>query len=611
MSDQSNPHDDLPVDRRNADDSQHEQAPRDGRGNGDRSRDPQRPLSEISHLFLSSIRDRQTGGAQPPRRKPPASNIAPSAPAPGSGDAPREEPPSIPNHSIDLTPEEFAQVYGGGAIQPDENHPDVTAVIAAHLNGRQIDRVREYAAHLALEHNRVGLIELDASEFRLMLFERRLDEVGIDEQEAAIAQPERLDARRMSEALEELNWDVQRWLLLLTAPRTDQARNLLRDVDRWTLLATCDHDGIVSAYRSLKGLADLRTSDGNSTHPALSLALLDVRSHDEADRMTLKLTGVCQQFLNWPVTAEPLVKPAPQVSDHLVLCCRAGREALTGAGPQFAVVHDFLNRSQKPMPEQTLDQSQATVQSIEPPVPMQASSSACVVETATAAATQTSIEASASQPQVSIFINPAASPHVAGKPMNQPSATAQSSFASSGASVVAAPADSAATHGAASRASAIRPDPMADALEAEQTVCDVIDLPGDDTSPATVVSAVLRGSHALAETPLKAPSCPGASLAVSRDRKLVLVAVARQGLADLRNIAMAYRWMTENRPLIAMALPQFSIEPTQSPRLQLLIAQSDASAETLQPLLQSGNVTVQTYRKLRWGGKTGLLLEAA
>ena len=28
-------------------------------------------LSEISHLFLSSVRDRQTDGANPPRRMPP------------------------------------------------------------------------------------------------------------------------------------------------------------------------------------------------------------------------------------------------------------------------------------------------------------------------------------------------------------------------------------------------------------------------------------------------------------------------------------------------------------------------------------------------------------
>jgi hypothetical protein len=151
----------------------------------------------------------------------------------------------------------------------------------------------------------------------------------------------------------------------------------------------------------------------------------------------------------------------------------------------------------------------------------------------------------------------------------------------------------------------IAPAPTSD------TASDVIDLPNDDSNPAAVVSAVLRGSSNLAETPLKAPTCPGASLAVSRDRKLVLVAVARQGLCDLRDIAQAYRWMNDNRPLIAMALPQFAIEPGQAARLQLLISQSDLSADMLQPLLQSSHVTVQTYRKLRWGGKTGLLLEAA
>jgi len=511
----------------------------------DGGKDPNRPLSEISHLFLSSIRDRQTNGAARPVRKPPATGAA-SGQTPGNaGD---------PVHSIDLTPEEFAQVYGGAeSSDRDEHRPEMTAVIAAHLNGRQVDRVREYAAHLSSTHGRVGLIELDSSEFRLMLFERRPEGATAEVSEAAFnSGPEKLDPKRMTEALEELNWDVDRWLLLVSTPRTPEARQLLRAVDHWTLLATCDHDGMVSAYRTLKGLADLRSSTaGNpaSVHPKLSLALLDVRSHDEADRVMLKLAGVCQQFLNWPLESEPLVKPAAQVTDHLVLCCRAGKEtAAGGAAPQFAVVHEFLNRSEK----------SAEKQAEKPMRP----------ETPSANATL-----AASQPAARAVETPFPSP----VPMAETCA-AELRIAQS---------------------------------ETAGSISDVIDLPGDDSNPAAVVSAVLRGSSNLAETPLKAPSCPGASLAVSRDRKLVLVAVARQGLCDLRDIAQAYRWMNENRPLIAMALPQFAIEPNQSPRLQLLIAQSDVSAEMLQPLLQSSNVTVQTYRKLRWGGKTGLLLEAA
>src|SRR2546427_497144 len=87
-----------------------------------------RNLSEISHLFLSSVRAKQTEGASPrPQRTPPGR---------------RQEVP------IDLTPEEFAQVIGDGCTSSDgkpqdrvmdeaggERMPPVTAVIAAHLNG--------------------------------------------------------------------------------------------------------------------------------------------------------------------------------------------------------------------------------------------------------------------------------------------------------------------------------------------------------------------------------------------------------------------------------------------------------------------------------------------
>src|SRR5688572_17440762 len=117
-----------------------------------------RPLSEISHLFLSSVRDKATNGQQRPVRTPP----------------PKQ------NVSLDLTPEEFAQVFGAGE-DDDETATDargdgpvhqVTAVIAAHLNGRQRERVNEYARHLAADGTRVGVIEVDASEFRVTCFDK-------------------------------------------------------------------------------------------------------------------------------------------------------------------------------------------------------------------------------------------------------------------------------------------------------------------------------------------------------------------------------------------------------------------------------------------------------
>src|SRR5215204_5733802 len=117
---------------------------------------PNRPLSEISHLFLSSIRDAAGNGQPRPQRTPPKTNV-----------------------SMDLTPEEYAQVFGAQAASEgtpaqhleQERIAPVTAVIAAHLNGRQFDRVKEYARHLAGPRKRIGLIEADASEFRLMCFD--------------------------------------------------------------------------------------------------------------------------------------------------------------------------------------------------------------------------------------------------------------------------------------------------------------------------------------------------------------------------------------------------------------------------------------------------------
>ena len=142
--------------------------------------------------------------------------------------------------------------------------------------------------------------------------------------------------------------------------------------------------------------------------------------------------------------------------------------------------------------------------------------------------------------------------------------------------------------------------------------CDVSDLPAGQVTEAAVLSAVMaKPASGLVECPIRPPACPQAALAVNRDRRLVLLAVARKGLGELRAIAMAYRWVIENRPLLTMALPQFAIDAHAMPSLKLLIDRADAGADLLLPMNENGNVTVQTYRKLRWAGKTGLLLEAA
>jgi hypothetical protein len=148
----------------------------------------------------------------------------------------------------------------------------------------------------------------------------------------------------------------------------------------------------------------------------------------------------------------------------------------------------------------------------------------------------------------------------------------------------------------------------------EQETAEVIDLPEGELNHAAILAAVVRQGESggnWVHCPIKAPMCPDAVLAVGRDHRLMLLAVAGRGLAELRSIGLAFRWMSENRALIRMALPQLSIDAHGLPMVKLLVDHTDLTADLLQPLLQTATVSVQAYRKLKWGAKTGLLLEAA
>ena len=505
-------------------------------------------LSEISHLFLSSVRERQMQGAPRPVRTPPgqAAHAQQSAQAHAHAHAHTDM-------EIDLTPEEFAQVLGGPepVEAAESSNVPVAALLGGHLGASQLDRARDYAAYQASGGARVGLIEVDAAEFRLWLFEpsNHLRQESLDQPTT-----ESLDARRMTDALHELAHDVDQWLLLLPSPRASEARALLRELDRWVLLASGDHDGIVAGYRTLKGLFESHErNDARRALPRLSLAVLDARDATEASRVFAKLAAACQQFLHWPMEAEPLVTRATGVSEHLVLACRATRDkAQLAAAPQWQVVQNFLNHLKTmPRDDEKLNKPVATPMS--PP--------------SVRTAAQRFVE---QQP---------APPHFHAGAERDPRSAAAVPF----------------------------PEPA----PAKTDASDVIDLATGSMDSESIVRAVLHGSSDLIECPIHPPMCPHASLAVSRERRLVLVAVARQGLPDLRAIGQAYRWLIENRPLISLAVPQFAIDAHQLPRLHLLVDHADVSAEVLQPMLQSANVTVHAYRKLRWGAKTGLLLEAA
>ena len=450
-----------------------------------------RPLSEISHLFLSSIRQKQTDGAQTPRRKPPE--------------------PAKP----ELAPDEMALVLGGDSqVRP----VGVWALIGPHLNGKQFDHVKRYARSLAASNKRVGLIEIDASELRLMRFDLESDDGS--EQPLNI---ECFDPRTIKDALTEMSCDLDQWLLLAPNPRMPEARALLRMADQWVLLTTCDPDGVVGAYRTLKGLAE-------SERPALSLAILDATSATQADQVSAKLTGVCTQFLNWPVKAVEAVTNCPEVAEHLVMCCRPVKDKAQLAGNlHWQSIEEFLcERSglATQVEPEGLDEAVEELAAVEP----------AVTPVAEPAAPEPVALPMPVLPQV-----PEAPVAAAASPMSIPVAPA---------------------------------------------VPEVIDLPANQADEGGILSAVLQHPTAqLAQTSVVPPMCPAARLAVTRDHRILLLAV--QTGRNLRSIAQAFLSALDRA------------------------IQAEHDANLLQPLMQAGSVTVQTYRRLRWGGRTGLLLEAA
>lgn len=453
--------------------------------------EPTRPsLSEISHLFLSQLRD--SGGRPRPQRLPPGAARA-TCPEPVERGEPVSQEPVCPK-----------------PVEPVEELKQVSAVIAAHLAGDYRQRISQYAGFLAQQHRRVGLIELSDHEFALTCFETG---------DSDPAEPEiltTLDATRIAQTLGELAYDVKRWMISLAAIRSDAARELLGQIPHWVLMTTTDNDGVVSSYRTLKGLAE-------GSQPGLSLLVMDAANADEAETVYRKFAGASRQFLDYELEREPAITPVTGISEQVLLRWQGSpRDPSAGTAPHWQAVADFLENSREP--EKT--------------------------------------ESPAAPPTSPIAATPT-------------------------------------------------PEPVMKLTPADN-LPEVIDLPPGGNDDASILLAILQQqTDAWVQCPIKPPMCPGAVLAVGRDHRLTMWAVAGKGLSQLGLVSKAYHWMAENRDLIRLAVPQLSIDAQALPALRLLVDHADITADLLQPLLNSGSVTVEAYRKLRWGGRMGLLLEAA
>lgn len=468
-----------------------------------------RSISEISHLFLSAVRDKQRGGAAPPRRTPPASAGQP-----------------------DITPQELNEVTGrahAGADEPGAT-PPVVAVVAWHLGERLLDSAKRYARNLAATGKRVAMVVLDVGELRLFTFDAGGEEDAADPAAGALPC---LDVRAIRDAMGELRCDADCWLVVAGSVRAPEARDLLRRVGRWVVLTTSDADGVVNCYKALKGAI-------RPPMPRVSVAVLDAAGPAEAEAVFRRLAGACLQFLNLPLEAEPLLGDAFHVTECQALCCRADRDRTqTGLVAHFDVVARGLGLKEC----DTQDcQSDAAAAAPAPPPQEQAPA-----ETAPARAA----------------------------PVAEDS-----------------------------------PPPRMVPME-NNGIAEVIELPGD-AAEQSVLEAVLRhAAGAVVPCPARPPACPSCCLVVGRDRRMILLAAAGRDLANLRHILRAWQWADENRQLLAMAMPQLAMDTSRPPLLELLVEEHRTDLSSVAGLFGSENVAVRFYRRVRWGGRAGLLLEAA
>ena len=550
------------------------------RGNGEATNN-RRNLSEISRLFLSDLRRLNGDERQPPRRLPPGT--------------------ARPDETVDITPDEFA------GDDPEPTATGVSAVIVADSDGA-IGRAADYAAGVG-GGGTVGLIVIEPTGLRLAC-------VTADGDEDVPAPLAVTDPARLAAALDEAKVDVPRWLIVVPEPRLPHARRLLAGLADWTLLTSADHDGVVAGYRSLKGLSDL---DFPAVRPSVTLAFHGAADADLAQKSAAKLAGVCRQFLDLSVEAPDACPAAGDVYNvasvrYRELLAAEWPDARTAAAGWAALENALLPKNN---PNDAMTPDPAAAEPVESPfardraprgaaarpapfiaessIPPMARPAPKVERPAPAAdawvtpeqalAAAEACEAQARRLTDNLRVPEIARP-VAAEPAPLPPKPA------SGLRL--------ATEVAAAPAPAAPPIRLAGAAD------EVIDL-----GPDGDVASVVLGRLGLAATPVDVPAMPGVRLCVSREGRLTLVAAAAPGLGDLGQIGRSVAWAADNRSLLSMALAQYRLDSSADVRLHLLVGHDDAGAEALRPLLGASRVTVQTYRKLTWGGRAGVLLEAA
>jgi hypothetical protein len=488
-------------------------------------------LDDIGHLFLTDVRKRHTGGAPLPVRTPPGSKAAP-IPAP-----PRKA-----------------------------KAMEIEIVLAQHLNAGSLPAVRKYARQIAAKIGQVALVEIGDDGLRLSRFDSSLaaDEECFADEPASPPSPEPADIKRIAAALEEVAFDVSRWLIYLPGgSRSSETGKLLSSIGRAVVLVRADDEGVVAAYRALKGLSA-------AGRPAMSLAVLDADDQSHAQAVYRKLAGACKQFLGVEISFDSSVESTETVAQHVLLQCRAA----AGDTSHWSAVGFFVAKSVAGE-EQKIQKAEWPAAA---PEPIKLDEVVANEQTAPAPVEE---PASQDDPDLGLFTTATAEKTEPEKP-----------------------------------AEPIQYIPPSVSIPSDETgVWEVLDLPEAGESPAAILASIARQGSEWKPCPVAPPMCDAGTVVVGNDGRLILLAIATGNLSQLSPIALAYRWLTENRGLLSMLLqmaqPKIEIDVLSMPQLRLFIPHTQASAETLKPIFPGPQVSIHSYRPVRWGDKRGFVLNAA
>jgi len=106
---------------------------------------------------------------------------------------------------------------------------------------------------------------------------------------------------------------------------------------------------------------------------------------------------------------------------------------------------------------------------------------------------------------------------------------------------------------------------------------------------------------------LELPGSGRARLAVDGEGRLVVLGVLEDG-GDVAELGRAWRWVAENAAVVARAVRPVVADGGKAP--EMVVFAGTELAGDLAAVVGAG-VRVRTYRALRWGGRRGLLVEAA